>query len=208
MRRFILILLVATASLAAQAQVIKCTNPKTGAVTFSDAPCDSGQGGVVVQKRRSAGEIEADNQRAAEANERKYQQQAVEQDRQVRSPPQERPMQQQNQPDKSQSLACQRAQRDHEVISSSITGTEEHRRNRINASTVSVNAACGTRTEMIQPPTVLQRPIHNRVVVMSHCGSGFCQDGQGRVYHQNGPDHLTGPGGISCVRAGGSWACN
>ena len=45
MRRFILLLCMATATLAAQGQVLKCTHPKTGAVTFSDVPCETGQNG-------------------------------------------------------------------------------------------------------------------------------------------------------------------
>ena len=210
MRRFILIFLASTVTFAAQGQVIKCTNPKTGAVTFSDVPCETGQGGVVVQQRRSDQEIRADNQRAAEANERKHQQRAAEQDQQYRSAQQERPVQQ-NQPDKSQSHACQRARRDHDVVSSSITGSEEQRRNRINASTVSVNAACGTRTEMLQAPPVVQpakQPPSRGPVEITRCEPGFCHDTQGRVYHRNGPDHMTGPGGASCFRAGSNWTCN
>ena len=211
MHRFILIFLASTVTFAAQGQVIKCTNPKTGAVTFSDVPCETGQGGVVVQQRRSDQEIRADNQRAAEANERKYQQRAAEQDKQPQFAQQERP-QQQRQPDKSQSHACQQAKRDLDVVSSSVTGSEDQRRNRINASTVSVNAACGTRTEMIQPPPVMvqpgRQPARSHTVEMSHCVPGFCYDGKGGVYHRNGPDHMTGPNGSSCNRSGSNWLCN
>lgn len=208
MRRFILIFLASTVTFAAQGQVIKCTNPKTGAVTFSDVPCETGQGGVVVQQRRSAQEIEADSQRAAAAHERKYQQRAAEQDQQYRSAQQELPPQQ-RQPDKSQSHACQQAKRDLDVVSSSVTGSEDQRRNRINASTVSVNAACGTMAEMIQAPAVIKiaTPVPPSVSI-NRCEPGFCYDNQGKVYHRNGPNHLTGPNGISCTRSGNNWICH
>ena len=213
MRRFILLLCMATATFAAQGQVIKCTHPKTGAVTFSDAPCEMGQSGVVVQQRKSDQEIWEDNQRAAEANDRKYRQRMAEQGRQYQSAMQERPMQQQSQPDKSRSHACQMAKRDHETVSSSITGTPEQRRNRINASASGVNAACGTRTEMIQPPANLivappraaHRPPQN--TVFTHCDGGFCYGNQGGVYHRNGPNHMTGPNGESCTGGGTNWMC-
>lgn len=217
MRRFTLLLLAALAFTSAHSQVLKCTNPKTGAVTFSDAPCDSGERGVVVQQRRSAAEIEADNQRAAEANERKYRQRMAEQGRQRQPSPMEEPMRQPAAQDKSQSYACQRAMRDHDVISSSITGTAEQRRNRINASTSGMNAACGLSTEMIQPPPRVVAPLPREMhrpppplpeTGFTHCDGGFCYGNQGGVYHRNGPDHMTGPNGASCNRSGSNWLCN
>ena len=222
MRRFILLLCMATATLAAQGQVLKCTHPKTGAVTFSDVPCETGQNGVVVQQRKSDQEIWEDNQRAAEANDRKYRQRMAEQGRQYQSAMQERPMQRQSQPDKSRSHACQMAKRDHETVSSSITGTAEQRRNRINASASGVNAACGLNTEMIQPPARVvaapTREIHHapptptvrspQNTEFTHCNGGFCYGNQGGTYHRNGPNHMTGPNGESCTGSGTHWICN
>lgn len=63
---------------------------------------------------------------------------------------------QQSPPDKPTSYECRQARKNHETVSSIRTGTVEERRNRINSSTVTVNATCGLSTELIQLPS---RPV-------------------------------------------------
>lgn len=153
--------LIALMAMAAQSQVIRCTNPKTGQVTYSDQQCESGRSGVLVERRKSYEEIMTERLQAAEANEQKYRHRLAEMEVQQRAAPQAPLFSQQSPPDKSASYECRQVQKDHETISSIRTGTEEERRNRINASIVKVNATCGMQTELVRAPV---RPvlIYNR----------------------------------------------
>lgn len=227
MQRSIIFAVFMLAAFAAQSQVIKCTDPRTGRVTFSDSPCEVGQKGVEVLPRRTPEEIEQDRRRADEANERKALQQAEERQRAAdqaasvaATPP---PPLQQNNPVNSN--ACVQAQRDLDMVSGSTTGNEEYRRNRINAATVRVNAACGLQTEMIQPPSTvvlprrsrpfppplaqpLPQPIPQGPRNITGCDGSICRDAQGGTYHRNGPSSLTGPNGAVCHKSGAQWVCN
>lgn len=228
MQRFVIFAVLALAAFAAQSQVIKCTDPRTGRVTFSDSPCASGQSGVEVAPRRTPEEIQADQERADQANERKSRQQAEDRQRAAEltaaAPAAPAPQPQQSNP--ANSNACRQAQRDLETIASSITGSEEHRRNRINAATVRVNASCGMQTEMIQPPSQvlvappryrpiapplvrpLPQPIQQGPRNITGCDGATCRDAQGGIYHRNGPSTMTGPNGAACHKNGAQWICN
>jgi hypothetical protein len=105
----------------------------------------------------------------------------------------------------SPSYECRKAVQNHETTSSSRTGTAEERRNRINASTVNVNAVCGMQTELMQAPA---RQDNARPVTFTHCDPGFCYDNLGGVYHRVGPGSMTGPNGVACHWSGTSWTCN
>lgn len=206
MQRLVFFLIVMMA-VAAQAQVIRCTNPKTGQVTYSDRQCVSSHSGVLVERRKSHEEIMSERLQAAEANEQKYRNRLAEIEVQQQAGQQAPMVAQQSPPDKSTSYECRQVQKDHETVSSIRTGTEEERRNRINASTVKVNATCGMKTELIQPPA---RPvlINNRPTNFTRCDSGFCYDNLGGVYHRTGPMFMTGPNGRTCHRSGTTWTCN
>ena len=228
MQRFAIFAVLTLAAFAAQSQVIKCTDPRTGRITFSDSPCAIGQNGVEVAPRRTPEEIQADRERADEANARKVRQQAEERQRaaDMAAAAAAAPAPAFQQANPANSGACLQAQRDLETIASSITGTEEHRRNRINAATVRVNAACGMQTEMIQPPSnvvvapprhrpigppfaqPLPRPIPQGPRNITGCDGATCHDAQGGIYHRNSPSSMTGPNGAVCHKSGAQWVCN
>ena len=189
----------------AAAQVHRCKDA-AGKTIYSDAPCMAGQSGALLERQKSREEILEERLQAAEANERKYRQQAAERESESRITANTPPAPQSVQQDKSSSYECRKAQQDHETVSSIRTGTAEERRNRINSSTIKVNTTCGIRTEMIQPPPRFTVPA--RRALITHCDQGFCHDSQGGVYHRNGPNFLTGPGGQTCHRAGAVWNCN
>lgn len=197
--------LIAMMAVAAQAQVIRCINPKTGQVTYSDQRCDNSQSSSLVERRKSHEEIMSERLQAAEANEQKYRNRLAEMEVQQQARQQAPVVAQQPPPDKSTSYECRLAQKNHETTSNIMTGTSEQRRNRINASTIKVNAACGMKTELMQAPPVI---INNRTVNFTGCASGLCYDNRGRVYHQISPELITGPDGQTCNRAGASWICN
>lgn len=148
---------VLAGSFGVHAQVIKCTDPKTGKITYASTPCASGQASKLVEDVKSNDERMAERQRAAEANERLQRGRLAEKETQRGAPPTPSPTPvQQGNTNQPPSYECLRIQRDHETISSIRTGSEEERRNRINASIVKVNIACGLQTELIQPPA---RPV-------------------------------------------------
>lgn len=228
MQRFIIFAVLTLAAFAAQSQVIKCTDPRTGRVTFSDSPCEVGQKGVEVLPRRTPEEIEQDRQRADEANARRAREQAEDRQRAADQaaataaampPPSPQPTSQAN------SNACVQAQRELDMVAGSTTGNEEYRRNRINAATVRVNAACGLQTEMIQPPSTVVVPPRRRPFPpalpqpipppipqgprnITGCDGPICRDAQGGIYHRNGPNSMTGPHGAVCHQSGAQWICN
>lgn len=62
----------------AQSQVLRCTDPRTGAISYTDGACDSGRQVKEVVPARSPEEIARDRERTAEALARKAQQQREE----------------------------------------------------------------------------------------------------------------------------------
>ena len=228
MQRIAIFAVLTLAALTAHGQIIKCTDPRTGRVTFSDSPCATGQSGVEVAPRLTPEEIQADRERANAANERRDRERAEERQRAAdlaaATPAATAPQWQQ--PNLANTNECRQAQRDLETIASSITGSEELRRNRINAATVRVNAACGMQTEMIQPPSqvVVAPPRHRPIAPpfvqpipqpipqgrrnITGCDGATCRDAQGGIYHRNSPSTMTGPNGAACHRSGAQWVCN
>lgn len=198
-------LVISCIAAPAAAQVHRCKDAASKTI-YSDAPCMAGQSGALLERQKSREEILEERLQAAEANERKYRQQAAERESESRITANTPPAPQSVQQDKSSSYECRKAQQDHETVSSIRTGTSEERRNRINSSTIKVNTACGIQTEMIQPPPRFTVPALSALI--THCDQGFCHDNQGGVYHRNGPDFLTGPNGQTCHRAGAVWNCN
>lgn len=200
---------IAAVCLPAVAQVHRCKNA-AGKTIYSDTPCASGQSGVMIERQKSNFEIMDERMQAAEANERKYRQRAAEQQTQLQQSAPPPAVRQPDQQSKASSRECQQAQREQETVSSIITGTAEYRRNRFNSATQKTNAACGTQTEMIQPPVQIVAPAQKAPgpTNFTNCNAGFCYDNQGGVYHRNGPNFMTGPNGRVCHRAGNMWNCN
>ncbi len=62
----------------AQAQVLRCTDPRTGAVSYTDGSCDAGRTAKEVVPARSPEEIAREREQAAQAIARKEQQQRAE----------------------------------------------------------------------------------------------------------------------------------
>lgn len=72
-RHLVVGLCVAWLGLGAQAQVTRCTDARTGKVTYTDGICSSSEATQEVEPRRSPEEILLDRQLSAEALERKQQ---------------------------------------------------------------------------------------------------------------------------------------
>lgn len=109
----------------ADAQVLRCTDPSTGKVTYTDGHCNNGTAAREVEPRRSAEQIRQDREQANEALERRQERlkAEAEQDRrdEARSAREAR-----NQPrndaraDPSQSAQCQRARRELQEVTGTL----------------------------------------------------------------------------------------
>lgn len=149
-------LLLLGISISAMAQVYQCKDA-SGHVNFSDRPCTTAQNGSLIERRRTDAEIDQERMQAAEANERKYRQQAADaQQRQIEM--QQRMLDQQTKSlhatpaHPSTSQACKEARKELEFVSSIRTLSDSERRIRTNAAISNVNAACGSKTQLMQEP--------------------------------------------------------
>lgn len=81
-------LCVAWIGTAAQAQVVRCTDPATGKVTYTDGKCAGGTTAREVEARKTPEEIQREREQAAEALALKQSARGREQGRRNRSPAQ------------------------------------------------------------------------------------------------------------------------
>ncbi|WP_159914954.1 DUF4124 domain-containing protein [Pantoea sp. 18069] len=195
-----------TLAMPTMAQVHKCKDA-SGRTIYADAPCAAGQSDELLERRRTQSEIDQERMQAAEANERR---ERAEADRQAsrlfeRQQGQAAPAASQAAvQDKASSLECKAATKDLAFVSNIRTLSQDEKRMRTNAAIARVNASCGSNTQLMQePPQLIMGPAN-----ITHCAPGFCYDDQGGVYHQAGPDLMTGPNGRTCHRAGKRWNCN
>lgn len=185
---------------AAHAQIYKCKDER-GQLLLSDKPCASGE---LLQRKSTAEERAQDNMRAYEANVNKQNRRAREQAKEMGSAQyQQRSLQSAGASSGADSAECKTAQRDLEFASSSIARNEAEKRSNVNAAIAKVNAACGSNTELMQPPP--RRPAPPVIV---SCQMGGCNDNYGKFYSRSGPNLLVGPNGETCNSDGSNWYCN
>lgn len=150
---------------------------------------------------------------AAEANERKYQQQTREiQHRQLET--EQRVLTQQATGSQAavqqlnQTQACRDARKELEFVSSIRTVTQDEMRMRTNAAISNVNAACGSNTPLMQEPQkVIVTPGSNHPVHLTNCNAGFCYDASGNTYNRSG-SFLTDQNGRTCQAVGNMVQCH
>ena len=108
---------------------------------------------------------------------------------------------------------CRLAQRDLDAARSSIVRNETEKRDQVNAAIAKANAACGSNTELLQPPAKTVQPIAapnmpNAPTVITNCNANYCYDSQGGVFRKSSnPNMLTGPDGRVCHRSGNVLNC-
>ena len=138
---------------SASAQVYRCKLP-SGQLSYSSQPCLDSNSGVLVQQQRSQDDLLRERDMAREAEMRKMerkisameqaqaQQQAAQRAQSMTQPPQRL----------QETPNCKMAQRDLESASGSIYRNNDEKRSAINAAIAKANAACGSRTELMQEP--------------------------------------------------------
>ena len=197
---------LACTCMASSAQVFRCTDPVTKKTTYSDAPCSEGK---QIVRQRSTEEREIDEENAAASRRRFLNGQAAE--RSI-SQNDERSTQVKPAQAKSDSYDCKRAKHELSIASNIRTLTEADKMMRVNTALASVNAACGTNTELLQKnrrgDTASSTQGAPKPTVITSCNDGFCYDNTGGVYHRNGSDFMTGPNGRTCHRVGNMLNCN
>lgn len=161
----LLALSVALFCTSATAQVYRCKLP-SGQMSYSNQPCADPKAGVLVQEQRSEADLMREREMAREMELRKMERKlnAMEQ-AQAQQQAQQRvqPIQQQQSP--RETPGCRMAQRDLESASGSIYRNNDEKRSAINAAIAKANAACGSRTELMQEPArVTVTPRHSTCI--------------------------------------------
>lgn len=199
--------LVYLLSFAAGAQVIRCVEPKTGAVTYTDGKCSGTQRGAEVVPQSTPDQIRQERAQSQEALRRNQQEQAAIAAREAANAARTRYAEQAdtNQADKSQSAECKRALSNLDVVQRSITN-----KNGVPGARAIVNVECGTninidgnsrRARSHDPMSMPMQPS-----VITSCDAGGCWDNMGGRYNRSGKAFF-GPGGKACQQIGSMMQC-
>ena len=194
--------LVTCLPLPSMAQVVRCTDPATGKVTYTDGDCGRGQSAREVEARKTPQEIQQEREQAAEALERKQERQQWERQQQRDDEPATRAARPRATPaDPSQSVDCQRARRNlQEVLSTMGRGMYDEQA-RLDAAQRQADLACLSPVDYARaesarssrtvypspyyaPPVVVvpPRPAPPPRREITHCNVFRCYDKQGNTY--------------------------
>lgn len=218
-------------SLSAQAQVVRCTDARTGKVTYTDGSCASGTTAHEVEARKTPAELQQERDQAALALERKQQRleseataaeqearRAAEQDRaraarSAAAAPQPQ--------DYARSPECARSRRNLDLIASGLSRSTYEQELRLEAAQRQVDMDClgpqgyaeVEKARANQPRVVVVPPRHpfppthpSPPPRLVQCGDWRCTDNQGNTYPRTGPGRFPGPGGV-CRSNGGQAPC-
>ena len=142
---------------AVQAQVIRCTDPVTGKVSYTDGKCASGTSAQEIEARKSPDEIKAEREQAAQARERM--QERLQQDAKRRQDNTELQRREQESRDRSQSAAsnnpansqaCAQARRNLEEVQSSMGQGMYDESARLSEAQRNAERACLTPDEWVR----------------------------------------------------------
>ena len=213
---------------SAQAQVVRCQDPRTGQVTYTDGECTSGDKAREVQARKTAEELAQERAQAAEALERKQQRLELEKARQeaetarlqaqrqrelLEHPPTARP-------NYAQSPQCQASRRQWQELNEAQTREPMVLQPGLEAAQRQMDLDClgpegyadmekarAQRPQVVVVPTARPRPtLPPPRPRLTHCSEFQCFDDQGKSYPRAGPGRLPGPDG-TCRSAGGRAPC-
>lgn len=185
LRRFALLVSLGLSLGAAHAQVWRCTDA-AGKTVYADAPCPSGERATLVAPPRTAAQIEEERRAAEQARMRLAREQdaareAQQAERAAAPPP--------SPPDRSQSSECLAAKKELDFVSSIRTLGDDEKRARMNAQIAAMNAACGTKMDLLPdppppppPPRWRLQPLPPGPLQITHCDARHCYDAQGRRY--------------------------
>lgn len=191
-RRFAQFLTLGLSLGAAHAQVWRCIDA-AGKTVYADAPCPSGERATLVAPPRSPAQIEEERRAAEQARMRLAREQdaareALQAERAAAPPP--------SPPERSQSSECLAAKKELDFVSSIRTLGDDEKRARMNAQIAAMNAACGTKMDLLSdpppppPPRWRLQPLPPGPLQITHCDARYCYDAQGRRYPRAEVDRL------------------
>lgn len=188
------------AALLSQAQVMRCTDPATGKVTYTDGACQRGNAAAEVEPRKSPEDIAQERQQAAEALERKQRAQQAEAAAD-RAAAQQEARVERTRPhaaaDPAQSAECAAARRAVAQVNSELGRGLYDEQTRLDTAQRQMDLAClspaayaeaerarATRPVVTAPIVVVPpRPIRPTPQPrMTHCNVFRCYDAQGNTY--------------------------
>lgn len=147
-----LVLLAAVLPAVATAQVLRCTDPRTGQVTYTDGSCTGGSRAQEVQPRQSAEEIAEERRRANEALERKQQRaqdEAAAAEMRARQDAERQRLEaartaarSPTPADYARSPECARSRRELDIVAQGLSRTDEEHRLRLEAAQRQVDLDC------------------------------------------------------------------
>lgn len=185
LRRFALFVSLGLSLGVVHAQVWRCTDA-AGKTVYADAPCANGERATLVAPARTPAQIE-DERRAAEqartrlAREQDAAREAQQAERAAAPPP--------SPPDRSQSSECLAAKKELDFVASIRTLGDDEKRARMNAQIAAMNAACGTKMDLLPdppppapPPRWRLQPLPPAPLQITHCDARYCYDATGRRY--------------------------
>ena len=213
---------------SAQAQVVRCQDPRTGQVTYTDGECASGNKAREVEARKTAEELAQERAQAAEALERKQQRLELEKTRQEAETARlqaqrqrellERPLA--PRPNYAQSPQCAASRRQWQALNEAQTREPLVLQPGVEAAQRQMDLDClgpegyaemekarAQRPQVVVVPTARPRPtLPPPRPRLTHCSEFQCFDDQGKGYPRAGPGRLPGPDG-TCRSAGGRAPC-
>ena len=216
-------LCVAWIGTAAQAQVVRCTDPATGKVTYTDGKCAGGTTAREVEARKTPEEIQREREQAAEALALKQKRLEAEnkaaETEALRNAQRERTPAARSQ-DYARSPECARSRRNLDVVLSSGNAGSYEQSQRAEAAQRQMDLDClgpegyaemerarAQRPQVVVVPTARPRPtLPPPRPRLTHCSEFQCFDDQGKGYPRAGPGRLPGPDG-TCRSAGGRAPC-
>lgn len=227
------VVLCACSALPAFSQVIRCTDAKTGQVTYTDGKCATGAAAHEVEAKRTAEEIEQERRSAERALELKQQRQQAESA--AASAQSQREVEQERlraaraaaaaplPKDYASSPECAKSRRNLELVSTGLSRSNYDQEMRIEAAQRQMDLDCLgpqgyaelERARAAQPRVVVtpqRRPAYPTPApapqqpYLTTCGNFHCIDNTGARYPRSGPGQFPGNGGV-CKSKGGQAPC-
>jgi hypothetical protein len=224
---------VVCSALPAYGQVIRCTDAKTGEVTYTDGKCATGAVAREVEAKRTPEEIEQDRRTAERALELK--QQRLQAESAAASAQSQRELEQERlraaraanaapaAKDYGNSAECAKSRRNLELLSAGVSRTNYDQDMRLEAAQRQMDLDCLgpqgyaelERARAAQPLIVVtpqRRPVHTPPATVpqqpyiTSCSSFYCIDSTGARYPRSGPGQFPGNGGV-CKSKGGQAPC-
>lgn len=196
------------AGLVAQAQVVKCVDRKSGAVTYSDGGCAANQSGTQILDRKSPEELAMERQRYDEGMRRKWAEQQrdaqIEAQRTANQPRYAGAPQAQG----GGGYECRLAQQELETVSSITTLPRDTKAARVAIANQKMNAACNSNAPNPAPQPVIVAPIAQVGRIITNCNPGFCYDNVGTTYSRSGNLLINTQTGRTCSSTGSTVICN